>query len=269
MEITSVSWIDKSNLPPVKVGMMWEALKGGGKGWDDRATIGLIATTNPSPPALLGSVEIFQKGKQYRALTSIKLQEGKDGFVGEPILDPGWTPPFDKKKLPTLAGLKPTPEEATKFHRGELSAISSASFGKKLFMSSLDVHPLANVLAHVFIKFRAGEVTNKLGIEEAHSPYHVPWVCCETMLVKGSTGLFLYGRGSAFPSHVWYVNGERRMSTIQSPVSAKPNDPVLSTGRPISEPRLNHNLDRSEGPIQSHAYSVMPGKQVETICSFP
>ncbi|MBX2883097.1 MAG: hypothetical protein KTR32_24300 [Granulosicoccus sp.] len=133
--------------------------------------------------------------------------------------------------------------------------------------TSIDRPHGAEVLAHVFIKFRAGEATNKLGLNEAHSPYHVPWVWCETMMVKHRSELKLFGKGSTFPGHAWYVNGKQIATVLQRPVSAKPDDPALSTGRPASQPSLNHTLDRSEGAIQRHAHTAMPGKLVDVLVS--
>ncbi|MEO1018093.1 MAG: hypothetical protein AAFY56_10415 [Pseudomonadota bacterium] len=178
---------------------------------------------------------------------------------GSPILDPGWTPPFDKSKLPTIAKAKKPPTKALKEHAGEKSPLSSVSVGRQLPISALAHPPGASIVANMLIKFRAGEATNQLGLEEADSPYHVPWVWCETMIVKKGEVLQLIGCGSFFPSHAWYVNGRQVTAALQKLVHAKPDEPAISTGRPSILPRKDASADKSEGAIVSHEYTVPAG----------
>ena len=114
LTITTISWIDRKNLPMPGIGNLIEAARGGDSGWDDRTIIGLIATCNPPPPAPLGDLTTFRAKKEYRAVTSIQLKPDLSGLSGDAILDPGWTPPFDKSKLPLLARLKSPPAKALK-----------------------------------------------------------------------------------------------------------------------------------------------------------
>jgi len=230
IEVTSVSWIDRKNLPTPGVKSLIEALIGGDIGWDDRTVIGLIATSNPTPPTDMSNVENFRSKRRFRSIASMKIKADLSAFVGQPILDPGWTPVFDKTKLPRLARAKKTPAKALKEHEGESSALSSVSVGKQVSMSILTVPPNATVVANMIIKFRAGEPTNELGLVEADSPFHVPWVWCETMIVKIGDKVRLLGCGSTFPSHAWYVNGKQVATTLQKLVHASPNEPVILRG---------------------------------------
>lgn len=264
VEISSVSWIDRKNLPTPGLTSLAEALAGGRIGWDDRTVIGLIATSNPAPPKEIGDVGAFLKQCQYRAVAAMKVRADLQGLDGKPTLDPGWTPPFDKGKLPLVARLKTPPAKALEQHRGESSALSTVSSGKQLPISSLRVPMKATVVGNMLIKFRAGEATNDLGRTEAHSPFHVPWVWCETLLVRAGNRLTLLACGSSFPSHAWYVNGRQVAMTLQKPVHAKPDEPAISTGQPISRAQERAEADRSEGPVTKHQYTVGAG-QVHTV----
>jgi len=259
--VTSVSWIDRKNLPTPGIMSLTKALIGGDIGWDDRTVIGLIATSNPTPPITISNVENFRSTHQFRSLVSMKINADLNASEGHPILDAGWTPPFDKAKLPLLARAKSPPKKALIEHEGEKSPLSSVSVGKQVPVSTLIVPPNATVVANMIIKFRAGQATNELGLAEAASPFHVPWVWCETMLVKIGEKVCLLGCGSTFPSHAWYVNGKQVATTLQKMVYAKPNEPAISTGRPNNLPRLKANADKSEGTITGHQYTVSAGEK--------
>lgn len=259
IEVTSVSWIDQKNLPSPGVFNLLQAAAGGKYGWDDRTLIGLIATSNPTPPTNIPNIDTFRLKHQFRSLASVKIGPDLNGSVEKPILDSGWTPPFSKTKLPFLAQLKNPPALALKEHPGESSALSTVIIGKQSPISILTVPPNATVVANMIVKFRAGPETNKLGLAEAHSPYHVPWVWCETMIVKVDNKTRLLGCGSAFPSHAWYINGRQIAMTLQKMVRADPSDPAISTGRPSNLPRLKAEDDRSVGAISSHQYTVSEG----------
>lgn len=259
IEVSSVSWIDQKNLPPLRLVNLLQAGIGGKYGWDDRAVIGLIATSNPAPPTNIQNIETFRLKHQFRSLASTKIKTDLSGCVGMPILDPGWTPPYSKAKLSFPANAKNPPPKALKEHAGESSALSTVIVGKQSPISILIVPPNATVIANMIVKFRAGAATNQLGLDEADSPYHVPWVWCETMIVKVGNKTRLLGCGSAFPSHAWYVNGQQIATTLQKMVHANPNDPTISTGRPSSLPRLKAEDDKSVGTITSHIYTVSEG----------
>jgi hypothetical protein len=59
------------------------------------------------------------------------------------------------------------------------------------------------VLVNAVIKFRAGQHTDSIGIQNVGSPFHVPWVWCELLRTHRFGTFTLYGRGSVFPSHAW------------------------------------------------------------------
>lgn len=257
--ITSVSWIDRKNLPTPGLLNLLEAAIGHSIGWDDRTVIGLIATCNPTPPEQLADLDAFRANKQYRAIASMTLSPSLDGFDRDPLFDPGWTPPFDKAKLPWAARAKSPPVKALVPHAGERSPQSCATLGALPSLSTFKLAANTPALAHMMIKFRAGEATNKLGLEEAHSPFHVPWVWCETALARVHGRLKLLCRGSLFPSHAWYVNGKRVAMTLQAPVHAKPDEPALSTGRDASLVRLAPEADRNAGEVTQHPYTVAAG----------
>lgn len=258
--LTSISWIDRKNLSTPGLLNLVEALIGHSIGWDDRTVIGLIATSNPTPPPALPKLKDFLARRQYRAVASLTLDSSLARITGEPLLDPGWTPPFDKHKLPRLAQAKSPPREALAFHAGECSAVSGSCTGKLLPTSSFSADPQRTVITNQLIKFRAGAATNKLGKEEAHSPFHVPWVWCETLLARSRGRLELHCRGSQFPSHAWYVNGKRVALHLQAPVHASPDEPALSKGRPSKLVRLRAEDDKSSGKVQDHAHTVGAGK---------
>ena len=255
VEITSVSWIDRQNLPSIGLGTLLEATTH----WESRTVIGLVATSNPRPPESLDAVSAFQKTKQYRALESVTLDDDLTTWAGPGIMDAGWTPPFDKSKLPFAARLKPPPASALKWHEGETSPFTSICVPGRHSASAIDMPANAEPLMNMMIKFRAGKETNDIGLSEAKSPYHVPWVWCETLLIRVGGQVKLMGRGSQFPSHAWYVNGKRVMMNLQTAVTASKKDPALSTGRPESQPRQSADRDDGDGQVQCHPFTVSAG----------
>jgi hypothetical protein len=102
-------------------------------------------------------------------------------------------------------------------HAGELSPLSDAVTNGRHKNTVIDAVPAGEtVLANVLIKFRAGSVTDDLGIDSVGCPYHVPWVWCETVLTYQAENRFkLYGRGSIFPTHTWYLDGAQVASKAQ------------------------------------------------------
>jgi hypothetical protein len=71
------------------------------------------------------------------------------------------------------------------------------------------------VLVDGIIKFRAGANTDRVGVESVGCLYHVPWVWCETALTDDGSRFKLYGRGSIFPTHSWYLGGTQVASKAQ------------------------------------------------------
>jgi len=253
--LCSVSWIDEKPLP--KVGFWFVA--GAAVSWPKRVIMGLVGTSNPEPPMELASIEGFQARQQYRALISCSLDRQRQGALGDTIIDPGYTPPFDKSKLDTrLRHVAPIPDDP-KFYPGDLSPLSGVSAKALHKSSSLTVPRDHEVLVSAFIKFRAGKDTDNVGITEAKSPVHVPWVWCEYALVSSGSKFRLLGQGSTFPSHAWYVNGTQVAKRLQGPVTVSERDPAISTGRPAAQARAEAANDTSDGAVTGHEYAVAPG----------
>jgi len=151
------------------------------------------------------------------------------------------------------------------------------------------------VLVDGIIKFRAGANTDRIGVDSVKCPYHVPWVWCETALTYDGTRFKLYGRGSIFPTHCWYLDGAKVATTNQvgdisfpSTVSVWPPPslpiagprlviphpltidvhalnlyPVLSKGAPASGPQTSASADAGRtGPVDMHPNTVEGGNAV-------
>ena len=67
--------------------------------------------------------------------------------------------------------------------------------------------PDANVVANGLILFRAGRITDGIGVDVVKCPYHVPWVWCEWLLTYVDGTFAAFGTGSVFPTHTFYVQG--------------------------------------------------------------
>jgi hypothetical protein len=240
IEVSTVSWIDR-NLMSSFSGT--PSPFSGADGWLDFLCYGMSHTANPEPPDVVRAQKAAATlAKKYRSFTtfSIQLQIGADGKFeavrrlpnSDLVSDPGYTPPFDSdwelwKGLVGTALLvadvglpKKMHEEATRYSPGEISSLSQivlpgAQWQNKgvspLAYSSIKVNPGEVILGHSLIKFRAGTVGDYIGVVGMGCPNHIPWVWCETILAyKDSNNLVLYGAGSAFPCHAFYVDGRRK-----------------------------------------------------------
>lgn len=257
LQLASISWIDDKSVP--KAGFWFVA--GALTSWPKRVVMGLIGTSNPEPPSELPQVSAFAAGKQYRALLACKVDKSARQRVTDLVLDGGYTPPFNKAKLDTaLSKVAPIPDDPN-FYAGEVSALSAIVSGKLHSSSALSVPHGFTVAASAFIKFRAGAHTDAIGIKEAQSPVHVPWVWCEYALALSGSKAQLLCRGSSFPSHAWYVAGRQVAKCLQKPIAASEHDPALSTGQPASHPRTLAETDKSSGSIVSHPYSIGASEQ--------
>jgi len=259
LELTSISWIDEKSLP--KAGLWFVA--SAARNWPNRVVMGLIGTSNPEPPAALSGAASFASGRQYRALLSCRVTREQRGMaVSNVIVDGGYTPPFDKSKLDTKLGatLAPIPDDP-KFYAGEVSALSAVLAGRLHPSSALTIPRGCDIAVSAFIKFRAGPHTDKIGITEAKSPVHVPWVWCEYALVFDGAKVKLMCRGSVFPSHAWYVGGKQVAKRLQDPVVASPQAPALSTGQPASLLPTPAANDNAAGSIVGQPYSIAAGQQ--------
>lgn len=259
--VTSVSWIDAAGLPKLNfLGAVGQGLWAGLFGyWPFRVMVGLTLTSNPRPAADLPAD--FRSAMQFRALVQYRI--GRDGSISDGVLDPGYTPPTDASKVPSSISWKmPADPE---FHPGESSALSRIVTGQPHPASTLSVPSGYRFLAGGLIKFRAGQHTNDLGIKEALSPYHVPWVWCEHALVERGGVLKLIANGSRFPSHAWYVDGKRVGEIMQATVKMSDAEPALVTGRRAALTRLKAEDDNAAGLITAHPYTVAPRNDIQKI----
>lgn len=258
MELTSISWIDEKSLP--KAGFWFVA--SAAMSWPNRVVMGLIGTSNPEPPGELSGATSFASGRQYRALLSCSVTRQQRGMaLSSVIIDGGYTPPFNKSKLNTKLGdLAPIPDDP-KFYAGEVSALSAVVAGRLHPSSALTIPRGCDIAVSALIKFRAGAHTDNLGIKDAKSPVHVPWVWCEYALVFEGARVKLMCRASVFPSHAWYVAGKQVAKRLQNAVAASDHDPALSTGQPASQPPTPAERDNSAASIVGHPYSIGAGQQ--------
>ena len=131
--------------------------------------------------------------------------------------DPGFTPPFSlgsfrwRRSAARSIGwqaFKATWSFA--YHEGELSPLSGVvPSGRHKNSTIIGVPATETVLANLLVKFRAGAITDSVGVSAVGCPYHVPWVWCETVLTYAAGQFKIYGRGSIFPTHAWYLNGRQ------------------------------------------------------------
>lgn len=239
IEVSTVSWIDR-NLMSLYSGTPNPFAS---DAWVDFLGYGMCHTANPEPPDVVrGQKAATTLEKKYRSFTSfsIQLQLSADGKFeavrrlpnSDAVLDPGFTPPFDSnwelwKGLVGTAVLVADPglpkkmhEEATRYSPGEKSSLSQLSLPSAQWQntgvapipySSIKVNPGEVILGHSLIKFRAGTQGDYIGVVGMGCPNHLPWVWCEAILAyKDDNNLVLYGAGSAFPSHAFYVGGRRK-----------------------------------------------------------
>jgi hypothetical protein len=228
ISIASVSWIDRQGIPNLSA---WDAVTGD---WVAKVVYGLRCTANDPPPLRIPHLDSFLRSKEYRSAMFCRIRLHVDSATSRvkevKILgahyDPGWTPPTK-----CLVG----PSE---HFQGEASPLSIIYGERRHQNTSLPSYE-GTVLANGVIKFRAGASTDQLGIKKAGSPYHVPWVWCEMLLLYSLGSVRLVGRGAEFPSHAWYFN-EKQVGTIM-----QVSDAVLPVGRAGSTQIDAMNLKRA------------------------
>lgn len=262
LTITSVSWIDSEGLPELTYEDGIKALFF--SNWPFRVMVGLVGTSNPRPPNPLPAE--FRAGKQFRAL--LRYHVRTDATLSDMVIDPGYTPPIDPTKLPVAMRLK-VPRDHN-YYSGESSAISKIVRGRLHPASSLRVPQGATVLVSALLKFRAGSHTDSVGIKEALSPYHVPWVWCEHALIARDDRLFLLANGSRFPSHAWYIDGVQLGSVIQTPIKISEEEPALSTGQSAETASAGAAVDDMlTGAIDTHQFTIGRRLNVQLSLSVP
>ena len=318
VKVTSVSWINRSRLE------QYAAMPGPFDDWVRGLAYGLRHTSNIPPPLNIdGSRASGAHGglnRQYRGLVHFELkvhtEKGQfvsalvDGSCDIPVLDPGFTPPFDqpddartgarlRAMVEALAkdvsgGSDLIAKEAFIFSPGQRSSLSHVKLPQKnqrvlkaglspLPYSSLRAIIPANeiLLGNGIIKFRAGSVGNTLGILALDSPRHLPWVWCESAVTYANNKLTLYGSGSAFPSHAFYLNGTHRQLILASCdslslrrffESGKPANPHPTlfnqfTGQYVTrfDPQNSVYEPPYTSPLEMHAYTAKAAPQVVKI----
>jgi hypothetical protein len=273
--------------------------------WIPKTYLGLAATANQKPPPWVGDFPAYQRSKDFRAMTYCRFRIETDDQsseitrfeVLEAFHDGGWTPPFrlvygTTALYPGLWGAL----LSNSWYQGEFSPLSRVYTESRHPNTALAGKGNGEVvLANSLIKFRAGSHTDDVGVNDVKCPYHVPWVWCEMLLTYSNGMLNMYGTGSIFPSHAWYLDGnliETRAQvgdsifptvTIMAPPSFIPGPPgspriviptnridvtalkiypVLSAGVPVdpeNAPVPQWSLDQENscsGTVISHQYTV-------------
>jgi hypothetical protein len=276
IKVGSVSWIHQQ-VTPVTFLTDAKLLE---PSWLPQTYIGLYATRNPAPPASL-DFPSYRKSKQFRAMTYAELEvETSDDkskvlsvSVIDPILDPGWTPPFNRNITILTRVYVPEPSMAdTAFYAGELGLGSSILPRIQHRNSTLSMKvPQDNLVASALIFFRAGKHTDDIGVDVVKCPYHVPWVWCEWLVTHNAGKFTMYGTGSIFPTHTFYAQGAsfaqqdeptdshftkpwRHLLTIDT--SALRVYPVLATGAPAPGPQVADSTNGATGPATSVPYTA-------------
>jgi hypothetical protein len=244
---------------------------------------GMYHTANPEPPEIFhGQKDITKLKQQYRSLTtySIQLRLGANGEFdsvrrlpnSDAILDAGYTPPFDSGwelwKGRLLIGLlykDPTimsqlNAEGNSYSPGEKSSLSQivlpgGEWQNKgvtpLAYSSIKANQGEVILGHSLIKFRVGTRGDYIAVVAVGTPNHVPWVWCEAMLTYKDNNLILYGAGSAFPCHAFYV-GDEQKARIDLTTDRNTLRTVFSTGFPAK-------ISWAPVPLPANPHSVVAG----------
>ena len=277
IKVGSVSWIHQP-ITPVKYitdGIRLEP------NWIPQTYTGLYATRNPAPPASLDFPE-YRKSKQFRAMTFAELEiETSDDqskvlsvSVVDPILDPGWTPPFNRKITILTRVVAPNAAMADpNFHAGELGSGSAILPRIHHRSSTFSVRaPQDNLVASALIFFRAGKQTDDIGVNDVKSPNHVPWVWCEWLVTYSAGKFTMHGTGSIFPTHTFYAQGASfaqqdeptdahfHRKSWRNPLTIDTSMlrvyPALVAGAPASGPQVADATNKTAGPATSVPYTV-------------
>jgi hypothetical protein len=249
LKIGSVSWINEKPSP------IWFSGKAAAlePDWVPKTYMGLVATANQPPAASIADFATFRKGKDFRALMychlRVTIDDRSQQITTIEVLDavhhPGWTPPFRVRDYP-LSGLKFWDKDIWSFdwHAGEASPISVVRTEARHPNSAITTIPGGEkVLVNGLIKFRAGPNTDRIGVgASVGCPFHVPWVWCEMALTYDGSRFNLYGRGSIFPTHCWYLDGVKVATQNQVGDLTFPSAPTTvfpPPSLPFNVPRIS------------------------------
>jgi len=301
IQIVTIGWISPlpnpfygSSLNPISIaggqigGLLGAALQ---PDWIPKVYMGLVATANDPPPVTMTALQTYRNSRQYRSMLGARIElflnpqtgEPMVARVKDPIVDGGWTPAFNMNKfmvtyaawVPYIDQFSPSMKALrdSETHAGEKSSLSAVVVGRHP-NSILNIPPGEQVLVDGLIRFRAGAVTDSVGVTIG-SPNHVPWVWNEFAITSGGGKINVYGVASSFPTTWWYVDGQRiacqpRLADqswpLQSlrPLSITINTaalrvyPALITGAPAANgaPQVADNVP--VGPIYPQPYTVGP-----------
>jgi hypothetical protein len=215
--------------------------------WIPKAAMGLIATSNSAPPAILSDFKDYRDKKDFRGmvfcLLHVEIDDTTDKVTvssSDFFAQSGFTPPFSIPKLKG-AGVHVGPGDEvglmhdvpddmqTKTIQGEASSVSGVVIGDRHPSSVLaDVASNETVLVNGVAKLRASQREDELGVSsQIGVPFHVPWVWCEILVTyAGGRNFNIFGRGSTFPSHAWYFDDEQ-VATVPQLFDSR--FPVLAT----------------------------------------
>jgi hypothetical protein len=252
--------------------------------WIPKVYLGLIATANPPPPMQMVALQTFRQGKQYRALLAARIHllrapgtgEVMGAQVSQPIIDGGWTPPFNRNifvgsylggllgAISGDPGMQALNDSGT--YAGEASVASKVLAGPHP-NTVLHIPAGERIVADALIRFRAGAHTDEVGVQVG-SPNHVPWVWNEFAVTANGSQVKIYGAASAFPTTWWYVDGTRikcvpRLADSSIPsqnyqitTSALKAYPALSTGASTRNGAAQVSDNQPSGPIGQQPYTV-------------
>jgi hypothetical protein len=237
LTVATVSWINRTP-NPITTAVEASTLE---PDWIPKTCLGLAATSNPDPGEAQSDANKFRGTKQFRAMTYTKIAFTADDRTGavsavdnlESWLDPGYTPPFSQTSFPLTFLAPDTAVWSFAWYAGEMSPLSKICYQARHPNSVITgVGASETVLVNALIKFRAGKHTDDVGINNVGCPFHVPWVYSEVLVTLASGQIKLYGRGSKFPSHRWYVDGKSVAKNTQVADTSFPKKPLIPIGIP-------------------------------------
>jgi len=299
LTLTSVAWINEHPNPFDAVPLWGGGIAGPAEvlalnpAWVVKVYLGLIGTANDPPPIRIDQASRFRSARQFRAMMHVRVrlvldpatQRPQRAELVETILDPGWTPPFNRNRFPPtylapiLRWITGDPALASMsdptWYAGQLGVVSGIH-NRRHANSVLTIPAGEQVLINGVIRFRAGAHTDKVGVMVG-SPSHVPWVWNEFALTYAHGQYWVHGSASAFPTTWWYLNGARIHCQARLADSSFPLNggmfgigasidlarlvvaPALVTGAPAQGGAPQSANDAVRGPISGQRHTVGPG----------
>jgi hypothetical protein len=229
----TISWINGTQNP------IWFAAKAKllDPDWVPKTYIGLYATRNSAPHANEGDFPAYRQAHDFRAMTycrfKLDVDDATDSVTSFSVLDAfydgGWTPDFKMTSYPSTVIKFDMDIYSTVAYPGEASPLSLVATQARHQNTALTGVSLdETVLVDALIKFRAGKHTDDIGVNKVGCPWHVPWVWCEGLLTYARGQFKVYGRGSIFPSHAWYLNDDQVQKTEEVGDATFPSSTAFS-----------------------------------------